>query len=236
MTSFAQNISIPKVDKLVISTALLVSSYLVGVLCIGFGIMPELVDATALNLLLTFGLLVYHHEGGRRPILMFAAAAYVVGFVAEIVGVQYGVLFGEYSYGRVLGPKVLGTPFLIGVNWSILVLSVGVLLQRYIGQAPVWAKATTGAAILTAFDFIIEPVATTLQMWTWIGNTVPAQNYVGWFVVSFLLFTLFFKMKITGPNRIAGLCFGLLVFFFVSLNLCLETSVDIFEPTLTFLG
>jgi len=236
MISLSQSTVFQKVDSLVVSSALLVSSYLVGIICIGFGVMPELVDATALNLLLTFGLLVYHHEGDRRSILLFAASAYVIGFTAEILGVQYGLLFGEYSYGRVLGPKLLGTPFMIGVNWSILVLSVGVLLNRYLTNKSVWLKSTVGATLLTAFDLVIEPVATTLDMWSWIGNAVPAQNYVGWFVVSFILFMLFFKMKIEGNNRLAGLSIALLIVFFVSLNLCLDTTVDLFEPTLTFIG
>lgn len=235
MISFVQNISNSKDYGLIASGALLVSSYLVGIICIGFGVYPGLVDATGLNLMLTFGLLVYHHEGDRKSLFWFAGLAYAIGFLAELIGVQSGILFGEYSYGRVLGPKLLGTPFLIGVNWSILVLSVGVLMNKYIGYMVPWVKSAIGATLLTAFDFLIEPVATTLNMWSWIGNAVPAQNYVGWFLVSFVMFTLFFKMKISGNNRLAGLCAGLMFIFFLTLNLCLDSNLDIFKPSFTLI-
>lgn len=42
------------------------------------------------------------------------------GIFVEFLGVNYGLLFGEYSYGSNLGPKVFGVPFLIGMNWVIL--------------------------------------------------------------------------------------------------------------------
>ena len=42
------------------------------------------------------------------------------GILVEFLGVNYGLLFGEYSYGKNLGPKLFGVPFLIGMNWVIL--------------------------------------------------------------------------------------------------------------------
>ena len=35
------------------------------------------------------------------------------GIFVEFLGVNYGLLFGEYLYGRNLGPKLFGVPFLI---------------------------------------------------------------------------------------------------------------------------
>jgi len=110
MISYVQNSVLSKIDPIVGSAALLVSSYVVGIICIGFGVLPALVDLTGLNLLLTFILLVAHQQGDKRRLIWFAGLAYVIGFAAEVIGVQYGVLFGEYTYGRVLGPKLLGTP------------------------------------------------------------------------------------------------------------------------------
>lgn len=235
MISYRQNTLISKVDPIVGYAALLVSSYLVGIICIGFGVLPGLVEFTGLNLMLTFILLVLNQQGDKRKVMWFAGLAYVIGFFAEIIGVQSGVLFGDYSYGRVLGPKLFGTPFLIGVNWTILVLSVGVLLNTHTKELSPVVKSTIGALVLTGIDFLIEPVATKLEMWTWIDNAVPAQNYVGWFLVSFTMFMLFFRLKINGGNRLAGLSIALIVVFFATLNLCLDTDVDIFVSEFSFL-
>ena len=35
-------------------------------------------------------------------------AIFFVGMIAEILGVQYGLIFGNYQYGNNLGLKLLG--------------------------------------------------------------------------------------------------------------------------------
>ena len=45
---------------------------------------------------------------------------FLIGMFSEFIGVNYGVIFGEYIYGNNLGFKLFGVPFLIGLNWVIL--------------------------------------------------------------------------------------------------------------------
>ena len=40
--------------------------------------------------------------------------------ITESLGVNYGLIFGNYEYGNNLGFKFFGVPFLIGINWIIL--------------------------------------------------------------------------------------------------------------------
>lgn len=235
MLSQVQNISQLKVDWIRVSGALLTMSYVTGILCIGFGLYPPLIEVTSFNLLLTFLLLLICHPGDKRKVLFFASLAYIIGFTAEVIGVQYGVLFGEYSYGKILGPKILGTPFMIGVNWSILVLSFGSVINQQLRNQNLYLKSVIGATALTAFDFLIEPVATALGMWTWIDNAVPAQNYLGWFIVSFTMFYFFFKLKIARSNPLAALTILLMFVFFLTLNLQLKPDIDIFQMKFSFL-
>ena len=47
--------------------------------------------------------------------------------LAEILVVSYGIIFGNYKYGEILGYKVLGVPLIIGINWCILSLIKGVV-------------------------------------------------------------------------------------------------------------
>ncbi|MBK7882949.1 MAG: carotenoid biosynthesis protein [Chitinophagaceae bacterium] len=44
-----------------------------------------------------------------------------IGIAVEIIGVKTGFLFGNYSYGIVLGPKIQSVPILIGINWFIII-------------------------------------------------------------------------------------------------------------------
>ena len=52
---------------------------------------------------------------------------FFVGIFVEYLGVNYNLIFGDYEYGKNMGPKFFGVPFLIGVNWIIITLiSAGV--------------------------------------------------------------------------------------------------------------
>ena len=51
------------------------------------------------------------------------ALIYFLGYIIEFIGVYTGFLFGEYSYGSVLGFKFFETPLIIGLNWLILILA-----------------------------------------------------------------------------------------------------------------
>ena len=41
---------------------------------------------------------------------------FLVGMLSEIIGVKYGFIFGEYSYGNALGIKFMGVPLIIGIK------------------------------------------------------------------------------------------------------------------------
>src|SRR5262245_21761570 len=42
------------------------------------------------------------------------------GFLAEVVGVRYGFLFGEYRYTATLQPQLLGVPLVMMSAWMVL--------------------------------------------------------------------------------------------------------------------
>lgn len=143
---------------------------------------------TPLNLLLTLGLMLY---AGRQLLTTRhwwgLAAVYLFGYLVEVVGVNTGLIFGSYEYGTVLGIKVLETPLLIGVNWVILTYATLVVVQRI---KSTMLASLLGAAIMTGLDYLIEPVAVKLEFWFWAGGQIPFQNFVGWFVTSFVFLML----------------------------------------------
>ena len=47
--------------------------------------------------------------------------------ISEILGVKFGIIFGDYEYGNALGYKIFEVPLLIGANWAILTISCSAL-------------------------------------------------------------------------------------------------------------
>ena len=48
---------------------------------------------------------------------------------------------------------------------------------------------------MTAFDILMEPAAMALNYWNWENGVVPFQNYLAWFVLSFIFTYTGLKLK-----------------------------------------
>jgi len=120
-----------------------------------------------------------------RPTVRYVGwgvAAFGLGMAFEILGVHTGAVFGQYGYGPVLGPQVLGVPWVIGLNWAVLAYGCGAVAQRWVRPAVGWVPLAAG--LMVALDVLIEPVAIALGFWHWGGGLPPLQNYIGWAVVA----------------------------------------------------
>jgi len=140
---------------------------------------------TPLNLLLATGLLVWNFPKVNGKNVGIWAAAFAIGMFVEILGVNYGLLFGDYYYGENFGPKVLGVPLLIGVNWAVLTFLSAYLSQRWLGRN--WMAYVVGAALMVGLDFFIEPTAPLFDFWHWDIGHAPLQNFVAWFGIALIL-------------------------------------------------
>jgi putative membrane protein len=116
--------------------------------------------------------------------------------ICEILGVNYGLIFGDYVYLDNLGFKILGVPILIGFNWIILTLITGSLSSLLTSN--IYYSVFWGAIFMILLDLLIEPVAPLLGFWVFDNQQVPVQNYIGWFVIGIVtqyLFQKYFKDK-----------------------------------------
>ena len=135
------------------------------------------------------------------------------GIFVEFLGVNYGLLFGEYSYGRNLGPKLFGVPFLIGMNWVILTTISG-SISNQICKGRKIPSILLGTLLMLFIDFFIEPVAPTLDFWEFKDSIVPLSNYSGWLITGLLtqsFYQLLFKYK--ELNFSVNLYLAIFVFF-----------------------
>lgn len=213
-----------------IATAVAVLFHIIGLIGIVFIDKDLFASATSLNLLLMFVLLLYTQRAITGSFLIFVLICFVAGFNVELIGTRTGLLFGEYSYGKVLGPKLMGVPLIIGINWFIIMFCCGVTIMAIFNKLtnnlpetekpkPVLKMASIvsdGALLAVFFDWIMEPVAVKLGYWSWIQGDIPLLNYVSWFLVSAFLLMIFHFCKFEKRNKFAvNLLLIQLMFFLV---------------------
>lgn len=167
------------------------------------------------HLLLMLVLIIICTDDRSRNIYLFAFLIYTAGFLIEVIGVNTGLIFGQYTYGGALGIKLWETPLIIGVNWLILVYCTGVFLEQFKIRSRFFFSIL-GGLILLSLDFLIEPVAMRFDYWSWEDSLIPVQNYIAWFVFAAVLLWIFSLMEFKKENKAAiVLLFAQFAFFWI---------------------
>ena len=229
---------IKNISKYQIATAVAIFFHCIGLFGILFFQTGFFIHSTPLTLLLSFSLLIWTQNSKNTAFLFFIAAAFLIGFFSEVVGVNTGLLFGDYSYGKVLGFHFLNVPLLIGLNWFIIIYCCGIsthtLLTKIINKVTADKKEqlmilkpmsiiVDGAALAVLFDWLMEPVAVKLGFWTWHGDgNIPLYNYICWFIISMLLLTIFQFCKFEKKNKFAVNLLLIQFLFFLMLRTFLD--------------
>jgi len=181
------------------------------------------VPFTPVNLFLMLLLLILNEQPINLRFVQASLMAVVVGMTTEMIGVNTGLLFGNYSYGEVFGRKLFGVPVLIGINWFCIVYTAHVVARKFNGKL-IKGKLSVAfltAAIATSFDWVMEPVAMQLGFWNWSDGQIPIFNYASWFLISFAVSVAFGYMKIEANNKFAPYFLMIQGLFFLFLRLTL---------------
>ena len=195
-----------------------------------YGGPPPDAQWTASVFLLLAGLIVLATASPTNLGGLLAAAG--IGFIAEYIGVSCGFLFGRYVYTGTLQPLLLGVPLVMACAWMILFAYVKQMLFPFKLSKP--AEMTISGVWMVAIDLLIDPLAANrLGYWRWIESGayygVPARNFLGWFVVSFMIFGIIRQRPQTDLwARSVGL--SILLFFTVialAYQLALAASVGL---------
>ena len=175
------------------------------------------ISLTPLNLLITSSLLLVFHKEWNWQFVLFIVLSIIIGFIAEVVGVATGAIFGEYTYGTTLGWKWWDVPLVIGLNWFLLSYICSSLALRFFSN--LWIRTLCAASLMVILDFLIEPVAIEYNFWRWETEEVPIQNYIAWFIIAFLPCYLFFSLEFKRQNQFAIYVFGAQFLFFLMNNI-----------------
>jgi putative membrane protein len=193
----------PRVSK---STEILLWVYGVGLAGMLLPFSRGLFTAiTPLNLL--FALLwLFWGKWPARQVVITGSVIAGASFFIEAAGVNTGKIFGVYAYGNTLGPKLLNTPLIIGVNWFLLIYCTNVISRQ------LWKRITdrqegsrtglmrsmfivvTGSLLMVFYDLLLEPAAIRLDMWSWECGIIPLRNFLAWFFLS-LVFHIYIRYR-----------------------------------------
>jgi len=169
-------------------------------------------------LLLMFSLTHAIYLLGRLQTLVFFVAAAVISWTFEELGVDTGMIFGNYYYTDMLGPKLSEVPILIPLAWFMMIypsfiianlIAEGKAVVRDSDLGTIVRLSLLSAMVMTAWDLLIDPVLSgpDYRAWIWVDGGpyygVPAQNYVGWILTTFTIYLCFrlFERKFPPSER-----------------------------------
>ncbi len=190
--------------------------YLVGIIGMLLPVaFPLFIKLIPLALLLSSVALAFFHSPFNTKTLILFILIYLIGFIIESLGVNTGLIFGDYFYGESLGLKAFKTPLIIGLNWLLLVYMCASLLENTNWHASV--KAILASSIMLGYDLIIEQIAPQFQMWYWQNEQVPLKNYIAWFFIALIFHTLIQVFGVKIKNKLAPVILVCQILFFLIL-------------------
>jgi len=202
-------------DKPKLSIAFLIIIHSVGIAGILSPYKDLFASLTPINLLVSFGvLLLNHHQIGKKW-LLFLGSVFIAGYTIEVIGVNTGYPFGDYTYGENLGLKIFNTPLMIGLNWAMLIYcSSSIAILHY----KPFIQAAVAATFMLLYDLNLEPSAIELGLWSWAEVSIPIQNYVSWFVVAYVMHYFLYRFLGKPQNKIAKPLYLIQMIFFAIVN------------------
>lgn len=202
-----------------ITQLILTLMYIVGLIGLQLPVLkPIFQELSAFNLWVSACLLLVFHQDFNKNFILFGIVSFLVGYWIEVIGVHTGLVFGRYQYGQGLGTKIIDVPVVIGANWFILVYCSGIVWEKFKGHfnlhiSPILQGVLIGT-LMTSLDYLIEPVAITLDFWQWENHLIPVRNYIAWWIIASILGYYFSISKFQKHNSLAILLFILQFVFF----------------------
>jgi uncharacterized membrane protein len=177
--------------------------------------------AARVALLLAAVLLILHatwtlsYRRGLALILLSSA----IGFIFEVIGVNYGCVFGgHYVYQSDNRLMLFGVPWVIPLYWAALIYAGYNVVTSFLfwinkdkpsrGKGNAWQLPMLIAGdglVVVAIDLLMEPLHVMARNWTWLDGGpyygIPVGNFVGWFVVAAMTTCIFRTFEYFSPPK-----------------------------------
>ena len=203
-------------NKITISILIIWLFNLSGILGILSSYSDWFLKLTPLNLLIYLVLIIWNLEHISKKFLIAFSIPFFIGFLTECLGVNYGLLFGTYSYGENLGVKIWGVPLMICVNWALLTF-ITADLSRLIHKNII-VRSFLGGILMMILDLIIEVSAPRFDFWQFENNIIPLKNYIAWFVIGSIAHFLYHQISLKTNTKLSiHILVAVTLFFFTFL-------------------
>ncbi len=152
-----------------------------------------------------------------RPTLpSFGALAAVLVFIFLCVasGVNTGFPFGDYAFTNLAGTKIWDVPVVLPFSWLAILIPAWVASDRILR----YQHVVVASLIVVAFDSVLEFAADTMDLWHWSGGFPGELNFLSWFGVSYLAFTILKKYATVRESNavVPHFLFAQLLYFFLT--------------------
>ncbi len=180
---------------------------------ISVGFETWFVSKTPINLLIsTFLLFLAFPVDNLKKIVTFITL-WILGMLAEWIGVHYGILFGSYAYGTNLGPKIDGVPILIGINWALLSFITASIAQYVLSNRIL--QVSFAALLMLVLDYFMEQTAPRFDFWEFEDGIPPLWNYWSWLGLALIFQGVIRWLKIAGDLKFSAHLYAAQLFFFL---------------------
>ena len=129
-------------------------------------------STTPYVLSLTLLLLILNNDLSNKKSKTGLMLIFLFGLIVELLGVNYGLFFGDYSYGANLGSKIYGVPYVIGFNWVLLIIATGSVSDKLIKGKEIY-KIIFASFLMVLIDLLMEKSAPKLDFWEFVISPVP---------------------------------------------------------------
>lgn len=166
--------------------------------------------------LLSVNSVVYYFiwkKAGSYSLLAWSVIAFLITFLTEYAGVETGKVFGNYHYGSTMFLQLGNVPVVIAFNWIILIMATYALSQKITKIR--FLIPFISSILIVAFDYVMEPVAMYLDYWQWYRNEIPLQNYIAWFIISYVFASALSIFRINPDSKVLRYYFFIQLGFFV---------------------
>jgi putative membrane protein len=181
------------------------------------GLYQITLDLVPINLIFTALITFKYQSDYTAGFFRFGLLVFILGILIEMIGVNYGWIFGVYTYGEVLGYQIWNTPVLIGMNWLLLCYCSGALLEYL--PVKTFIKWILSVGLLLCLDYFMEPIAMKNDFWTWENNSIPVQNYIGWAGSGAIFMSFYYNFNFPKKNQVAAGVWVIQFLFFLLQNI-----------------
>lgn len=135
--------------------------------------------------------------------IFFLTLASTLGFIFEVLGLNYGVIFGgSYNYNPGSN-SLFGVPFSVIIYWAIFIYTGYCIVNSFLywlnlkkpsfkknGLTKLVFLIILDGLIVVSIDLFMDPIMVIESRWSWTeaGDYfgVPWGNFLGWFTVAVL--------------------------------------------------